>query len=128
MLKLRRGEEKTALRKILQDHGIGVLYEHPCRRGILGHMTARIDLLDKGEVVAETDTGVIVTAEEHNVIGGLGSAVAEVVAETVPVPVIRVGVEDAFGKSGPALEVLAAYGLDSASIAAKVKAAIALKK
>ena len=90
---------------------------------------ATIKPIDREAIIAAArDTGVIVTAEEHNVIGGLGSAVAEVVAETVPVPVIRVGVEDTFGKSGPALEVLAAYGLDSASIAAKVKAAIALKK
>ena len=90
---------------------------------------ATIKPIDREAIVAAArETGVIVTAEEHNVIGGLGSAVAEVVAETVPVPVIRVGVEDTFGKSGPALEVLAAYGLDSASIAAKVKAAVALKK
>ena len=46
-------------------------------------------------------TGAIVTAEEHNVLGGLGGAVAEVICETVPVPVLRVGVEDVFGKSGP---------------------------
>ena len=72
-------------------------------------------------------TGCIVTAEEHNVIGGLGSAVAEVTAETCPVPVLRVGVEDTFGKSGPALELLEIFGLNAANIAAKAKRAIELK-
>lgn len=72
-------------------------------------------------------TGVIVTAEEHNIIGGLGSAVAEVVCETVPVPVLRVGVNDVFGKSGPAVQLLHEFGLDADNIAAKAKEAIKLK-
>ncbi len=72
-------------------------------------------------------TGVIVTAEEHNIIGGLGSAVAEVVCETVPVPVIRVGVNDRFGKSGPAVQLLHEFGLDADNIAAKAKEALSLK-
>lgn len=72
-------------------------------------------------------TGVIVTAEEHNIIGGLGSAVAEVVCETVPVPVLRVGVNDIFGKSGPAVELLHEFGLDADNIAAKAKEAVKLK-
>ena len=76
---------------------------------------------------AANKTGCIVTAEEHNIIGGLGSAVAEVLAETKPVPVLRVGVEDVFGKSGPALELLEIFGLTAANIAAKAKAAVALK-
>ena len=73
-------------------------------------------------------TGAIVTAEEHSVLGGLGGAVAEVVCETVPVPVLRVGVEDVFGKSGPALELLHIFGLDAAHIAEKAKQAVALKQ
>ena len=73
-------------------------------------------------------TGAIVTAEEHTVLGGLGGAVAEVVCETVPVPVLRVGVEDVFGRSGPAVELLHVYGLDAAHIAEKAKQAVALKK
>ena len=60
--------------------------------------------LDKDAVIkAAKKTGCIVTAEEHNIIGGLGSAVAEAVVEECPVPVIRVGVNDEFGKSGPAV-------------------------
>lgn len=72
-------------------------------------------------------TGALVTAEEHSVIGGLGSAVTEAVCETVPVPVLRVGVEDVFGKSGPALELLHIFGLDAAHIAETAKKAIRMK-
>lgn len=77
---------------------------------------------------AAKETGVIVTAEEHSVIGGLGSAVADVVTETVPVPVIKVGVNDVFGHSGPAADLLKEFGLCSENIAAKAKEAAALKK
>ena len=78
-------------------------------------------------LAAAAETGAIVTAEEHNIIGGLGSAVAEVVCEARPVPVLRVGTEDKFGKSGKVPALLEAYGLTPAAIAAKAKAAIALK-
>ena len=78
-------------------------------------------------VAAAKETGAIVTAEEHNVIGGLGSAVTEVICETVPVPVLRVGVMDTFGKSGPAKELLPLFGLCAANIAAKAKDAIKAK-
>ncbi|MCI8497397.1 MAG: transketolase family protein [Clostridiales bacterium] len=85
--------------------------------------------IDKDIIVtAARETGAIVTTEEHNIIGGLGSAVAEVVAENCPVPVLRHGVEDTFGKSGPALEVLKVFGLTADKIVEKAKAAIALKK
>ena len=77
---------------------------------------------------AAAETGAIVTAEEHNIIGGLGSAVAEVVCESAPVPVVRVGVNDTFGKSGPAKELLKVFGLDSDHIVAAAKQAVALKK
>ena len=73
-------------------------------------------------------TGAIVTAEEHSVIGGLGAAVCEALAESCPVPVLRVGVEDRFGKSGKVPELLCEYGLTAENIAAKARQAIALKK
>ncbi len=78
-------------------------------------------------VKAAKETGAIVTAEEHNVIGGLGSAVAEVVCEEHPVPVVRVGVEDQFGRSGKVPALLELYGLTPENIAAKAKKAIVLK-
>ena len=66
-------------------------------------------------------TGKVVTVEEHSIIGGLGSAVCEALAETVPTPVLRIGVQDVFGESGPAKALIAKYGLDAESIYKKVK-------
>ena len=85
--------------------------------------------LDEDLIVAEAQTcGAIVTCEEHSIIGGLGGAVAECLMQKCPTPVLRVGVEDVFGRSGPAKELVSYFGLDAASIAAKAKAAVALKK
>lgn len=77
---------------------------------------------------AAKETGVILTVEEHNVIGGLGGAVAEYVGSTFPVPVIRHGVNDEFGRSGKAAEVLSYFGLDPETVAAKAREAIKLKR
>jgi len=85
--------------------------------------------LDEEIILAEAEKcGCIVTCEEHSVIGGLGAAVCECLAEKKPTPVLRVGINDEFGRSGPAKELLSYYHLDAASIAEKAKAAIALKK
>ena len=79
--------------------------------------------LDNELVVASaTKTGKVVTVEEHSVIGGLGSAVAEVLCEQAPTKLLRIGVEDRFGESGPALELIKKYELDAESIYKKVKA------
>ncbi len=78
-------------------------------------------------VAAAKETGAIVTAEEHSIIGGLGSAVSEALAEEFPVPVVKLGVNDTFGKSGPALELLKIFGLDAENIVIKAKKAIELK-
>ncbi len=82
------------------------------------------------ELIAESagKTGAVVTAEEHSVIGGLGGAVAEALAELCPVPMLRVGVQDSFGRSGKVPQLLEHYGLTSQNIAAKAKEAIAKKK
>ena len=81
------------------------------------------------EIIAQAakKTGAIVTAEEHNVNGGLGSAVAEVLCEECPVPMLRVGTQDVFGKSGKPYELLKEYGLSAENIAENVKKAIAMK-
>ena len=85
--------------------------------------------IDKDIILkAAAETGAIVTAEEHNIIGGLGSAVAEVVGEGCPVPVLRVGVNDQYGHSGKVPPLLEMYGLTPAAIVAKAEAALALKK
>lgn len=84
--------------------------------------------IDKELIVkAAKETGVIVTAEEHSVIGGLGSAVSEVVCEEYPVPVLKVGVKDVFGESGKPEELLKAYNLTANDIVEKVKKAMNLK-
>ncbi len=84
--------------------------------------------LDKAAVVAAAKkTGCIVTAEEHNVIGGMGDAVCDAVCTECPVPVVKVGVEDTFGKSGPAVELLHIFGLDADNIVEKAKLAISKK-
>lgn len=76
---------------------------------------------------AARETGCLVTSEEANVLGGLGSAVAEYLASACPVPVVRHGVEDEFGRSGAAQKVLEAYRLTPEGIAEKVRQALALK-
>lgn len=78
--------------------------------------------LDEAAVVAAAEkTGKIVTVEEHSIIGGLGSAVCDVVAEKAPAKVKKIGIMDVFGESGPAVELIKKYGLDADSIYAAVK-------
>jgi len=117
-----------------------------CGRGLLlaleaadelagGGISARVlDLhtvkpLDAGAVeAAARETGAIVTVEEHNVIGGLGSAVSAAAAERYPVPVLRCGIPDRFGESGPYAEILARAGLSAGRIADLARRALALKR
>ena len=72
-------------------------------------------------LAAAKETGKIVTVEEHSVIGGLGSAVCDVLSEKLPTRVMKIGINDTYGESGPAKELIKKYGLDSESIATRVK-------
>ena len=111
--------EALAAAEILKSEGI-------CARVV---NMATVKPIDREIIInSAKETGAIVTAEEHSIIGGLGSAVSEVVCETLPVPVVRVGVNDVFGKSGPAVELLHIFGLDAENIVKKAKQAIELKK
>ncbi len=111
--------EAVEAAKILESEGISVNLIN----------MATIKPLDKEAVIAAAKkTGCIVTAEEHNIIGGLGSAVSEAVCEAYPVPVVKLGVEDTFGKSGPAVGLLHLFGLDAEHIVEKAKLALSLKK
>lgn len=104
--------------EILKSEGISArIVNMPCIKPI------------DAELIKESaaKTGVIVTCEEHNIIGGLGSAVAEVVCESKPVPVVRVGVNDTYGKSGKAQDLIPVFGLDAQSVANRVKEALKLK-
>lgn len=84
--------------------------------------------IDEQAVIdAARETGVVITAEEHSIIGGLGSAVCEVLSEKHPVPVLRVGIEDTFGESGKPVELLKAYGLTADNIVKTVKKGLSLK-
>ena len=79
--------------------------------------------LDEELIIASAKkTGKVVTVEEHSVIGGLGSAVCDALSEKLPTPVMKIGIMDTFGESGPAVELLKKYGLDSESICKKIKA------
>lgn len=78
--------------------------------------------LDEELVVkAAQETGKVVTVEEHSVVGGLGGAVAEVLSEKAPTKMLRIGINDVFGESGPAVKLLEKYGIDANGIYAKVK-------
>ena len=72
-------------------------------------------------LAAAKETGKVVTVEEHSVIGGLGSAVCDVLAEKAPARVLKIGINDVFGESGPAVELIKKYGLDADSIYEKIK-------
>ena len=112
-------EQALAARELLAAEGISA--------SVINIHT--IKPLDEDLIVAEAQkTGAVVTCEEHSIIGGLGGAVAECLSAKCPTPVLRVGVEDVFGRSGPAKELVSYFGLDAAAIAAKAKAAVALKK
>ena len=90
---------------------------------------ASIKPIDKEQIIlAAKDTGCILTVEEHNIIGGLGSAVAEVVCENYPCPVLRHGIYDSFGKSGKAADLLVDFGFTPEVVAEKAKQAMTLKK
>jgi len=111
-------EQALAARELLAERGI---------RARVVNM-ATIKPIDTALLIECAEkTGAIVTAEEHNVIGGLGGAVCEALADCRPVPVLRVGVEDQYGRSGKVPALLEAYGLTPENIAAKAERAIALK-
>jgi len=85
--------------------------------------------LDEGLIVARARrTGAVVTAENHSVLGGLGGAVAELLGETCPVPVHRVGVRDQFGQAAPLKDLLLHYGLTAEAVSRAARAAIAAKR
>lgn len=112
-------EAALAAKQLLANEGISAEVIDICT----------IKPIDRELLIASAKkTGAVVTAEEHNIIGGLGSAVTEVLCEALPTPVLRVGVEDQFGRSGKVPALLSYYGLTAENIVAKAKAAIALKK
>lgn len=111
--------EALEARKMLLEEGISASV-------INAHTVKPLDvktIVDDAKI-----TGAVVVSEEHNIIGGLGSAVAEAIGENYPVPVVKHGVNDVFGKSGPAKELIEYYGLNAKGICEKVKIALSLKR
>ena len=112
-------EQALAARELLAADGI--------KASVVNMVT--IKPIDEQLVIAEAKAcGAVVTAEEHSVIGGLGAAVCETLCRTAPVPVLRCGVKDTFGRSGNAKELISYFGLDAQAIAENARAAIALKR
>jgi len=112
-------ENTLAAAEILRNDGFSV--------GVIDMHTVKP--LDADAVInAANDSGALVTVEEHNFIGGLGGAVCELVSEYAPVPVVRVGVHDTFGKSGKGAELIDAFGLGVPDIVAAARKAISIKE
>lgn len=127
---LKDGNDVTIIATGLLVNEALIAYDMLKKEGISARVIniATIKPLDTEIILkAAKETKAIVTAEEHSVIGGLGGAVSEYLAENCPVPVLKVGVEDTFGSSGPANELLDKYGLRAQNIAEKAKKAIAMK-
>lgn len=128
---LRDGKDVTIIATGLMVDEALKAYEMLKSEGISARIInmATIKPLDTEAVInAAKETGAIVTAEEHSVIGGLGSAVAETLTEVCPVPVVKLGIYDRFGFSGPAAKLLDEFGLRAVNIVEKAKKAISLKK
>lgn len=105
--------------------------EYLARKGISAQVVnvATVKPLNVQQVAqAAAQTGAVVTCEEHSIIGGLGSAVAEVLAEHCPVPLERVGVKDVFGQSGKPTELLELYGLTAKDVGAAAERVLARKR
>jgi len=129
-VQLRDGSDVTIVATGLMVHEALAAADELAAQGVNARVInmATIKPLDVDILVkAAQETGAIVTAEEHSVIGGLGGAVTEALAETCPVPVLRVGVEDTFGESGPAKDLLKKYGLSAEKIVEKAGAALGIK-
>ena len=109
--------DKINLDKLKEKMGCAAVVEISALKG-----TGIQKAAEAAVVAAAAKTGKIVTVEEHSVIGGLGSAVCDVLSEKAPTQVMKIGINDTYGESGPALELIAKYGLDTESIYQKIKA------
>ena len=130
-VELREGSDVTIIATGLMVNEALQAYELLKAEGISARIInmATIKPLDNEIVLkAARETGAVVTAEEHSVIGGLGGAACELLSGECPVPVVRLGVYDTFGHSGPAADLLDEFGLRAANIVEKAKLAVSMKK
>ena len=129
-VELKEGSDVTIIATGLMVNEAMIAHDMLKEEGISARVIniATIKPIDKDIILkVARETGAIVTAEEHSVIGGLGSAVSEVVCEEYPVPVVKLGVYDEFGHSGPAVKLLDEFGLRAVNIVEKAKKAISMK-
>ena len=129
-VELKEGTDVTIIATGLMVNEAMIAHDMLKQEGISARIIniATIKPIDKDIILkAARETGAIVTAEEHSVIGGLGSAVSEVICEEYPVPVVKLGVYDQFGHSGPAVKLLDEFGLRAKDIVEKAKKAISMK-
>ena len=129
-VQLREGKDAVIIATGIMVDGALEAYNNLAEEGIKVSVLNihTIKPIDKEAIInAARQTGVVITAEEHSVIGGLGSAVCEVLSENLPTPVVRVGIKDTFGQSGKPIELLKAYKLTADDIVKAVKKGIALK-
>ncbi|MBR3908858.1 MAG: transketolase family protein [Clostridia bacterium] len=129
-VQLKEGSDVTIIATGLMVNEALIAHDLLKEQGISARVIniATIKPLDKEILLkAAKETGCIVTAEEHSVIGGLGSAVSEFLSEEYPVPVLKLGINDEFGYSGPAVKLLDEFGLRAENIKAKAIKAISLK-
>ena len=130
-VELKEGNDVTIIATGLMVNEALIAHDLLMEQGINARVInmATIKPLDKEIILkAAKETGCIVTAEEHSVIGGLGSAVSEYLSEEYPVPVLKLGVNDTFGYSGPAVKLLDEFGLRAENIKEKAIKAFSLKK
>ena len=130
-VELREGNDVTVIATGLMVAEALEAYELLKKDGISARIINMhtIKPLDNEAVIkAAKETGVIVTAEEHSVVGGLGGAVSELLSEECPVHDLKLGVDDPVGPSGPAPKLLDEFGLRAVNIAEKAKKAVAMKK
>lgn len=129
-VELRDGDDLTIIATGLPvSHALEAAQRLEAEKGIRAQVINihTIKPLDEEIVVqAARKTGKVVTIEEHSVIGGLGSAVCDVLSEQCPTPVMKIGMNDVYGESGPAVELLKKYGLDTESIYEKICAYMAV--
>lgn len=128
---MRQGGDLTIIATGIMVHEALKAHDELSKQGIKARVINlhTIKPIDKEEIIrAAVETGAIVTAEEHTVIGGMGSAVAEVVTGNCPVPVKMVGMQDRFGESGEALELMRHFGLTAEGIVKAALEALKLKK
>jgi transketolase len=127
---LREGSDVTIVAVGAMVHVAQTAGEALLKEGISARVInmSTIKPIDRDAIIcAAAETGAIVTAEEHSIIGGLGSAVSEIVCETSPVPVLRIGIRDVFGQSGKPDELMAFYGLTVQTVMQLAREAVSRK-